>query len=113
MLYALLALVVLVAGGLGFMYLRVLRLKYGHKDSNYGFVQHSPKTIPENKEDLVLPGSRSQPKLSELEDVKETLEAGLRVVKSPPQKAKIRPFNTREDIRRSYLIDALLERPKF
>ena len=97
------------------MYLRVLRLKYGLKDSNYGFVQHSPKTIPVNKEDLVLPGSRSKPVGSGLEDVKATLEKGLTVSKPAlrRRKTKKRPFTTREDIRRSYLIDALLERPRF
>lgn len=96
-------------GVLSFLLIRYLRMQLGLREQGYGGgVQHSPKLEPDlGNEEIFLPGSR----VSDLVDSDAEL-AAYDVQASSSSKAK-RLFRSKEDIRRSYIIDALLERPKF
>lgn len=98
---------------IGLFYIRYLRLKYGLKDSNSGGVQHISQLAPKvSSDDLALPGSR----LGEdqrLKKVKEEMSHGLHIETYKKSKTKRKLDMTRMDLKRSYMIDALLERPKF
>ncbi|MEM7375236.1 MAG: hypothetical protein AAF587_41965 [Bacteroidota bacterium] len=97
----------------GLFYIRYLRLKYGLKDSNSGGVQHINQMPPKvNNDDLALPGSRVGIDKRILK-VKEEMSHGLHIETYKKTKPKRKLGMTRADLKRSYMIDALLERPKF
>ncbi|MCI4667705.1 MAG: hypothetical protein MRZ79_06050 [Bacteroidia bacterium] len=88
------------------LYIRYLRNKYVRPNTSLGNFQQLAKRPPKVDTTIpFLPGSKVGGKaiLEDLE-VKVSKREGRR---------KDRPFSTREDIRRSYLIDALLEKPKY
>ena len=87
---------------------RYIRIKFGLKDSNYSGVQRIPrKSPPKNPEDAFLPGSRSGED-SSVELLKKHLEQDAPVKKKKKQKAV---FTSKLDIKRAYIIDAILDKP--
>ncbi|MEL6695739.1 MAG: hypothetical protein AAFU33_22730 [Bacteroidota bacterium] len=86
------------------LYVRYLRVRVGLGDSAGGGVQRMPQRAPTRPlNEAFLPGSRTGS--SSKKDKEEE--------PAPRKKRKARPFTSKADIKRSYIIDALLERPKF
>lgn len=97
----------LIVGLLLFLFIRYLQMRAGLKDQFSGVQHASRKDPPAPDEEIFLPGSRLGS--SALPGV--TIDRPESPQKTS-SKAK-RLFRSKEDIRRSYIIDALLERPKF
>jgi len=88
------------------LYIRYLRNRYVLPNRTTGNLQQLNKRPPKVDTTLpFLPGSKVGEK-KYLEDLE------VRVT-TPKKKKKLRYFSSKEDIRRSYIIDALLEKPKF
>ena len=95
-----------------YLFFRYLRIHFGLKDSNYGGVQHSLQVPPAvSTEELFLPGSRADEEDAVIK-IKKALEEGLEVKVSKASKHK-KLFRNKQDIKRAYIIDKLLERPKW
>lgn len=96
-------LAVLAASGLIYLMIRYLLFVSGYKDNNYPIVQRAERQLP--PKDLsapFLPGSRSDsPKSKEAPKVEEV-----------PRKARKKTYKgfTREEIRRSFLLDELFSK---
>ncbi|MDP5171622.1 MAG: hypothetical protein NWR72_15355, partial [Bacteroidia bacterium] len=85
------------------VYLRYLYIRWGLKDRNYAAVQRLERQeISRETADSFLSGSRSV--INEPEDKE-------RYTRDKPKPH--RPFGTLADIRRSYMIDAILDKPKW
>lgn len=96
-----------------YLLLRYLWIVSGLKDSNSGGVQHSARLEPTRlSEEPFLPGSRAGMEDS-VARIKEEMSRGLKIQTFKKRGNSRRPFNTKADIRRSYIIDAILERPKW
>lgn len=96
-----------------YLLLRYLWIASGFKDSNSGGVQHTSKLDPPKpKEEPFLPGSRAG-----MDDavarIQEEMKHGLKIQTFKKRRNAYRPFSSKQDIRRSYIIDAILERPKW
>ncbi|MEL6131769.1 MAG: hypothetical protein AAFR59_00145 [Bacteroidota bacterium] len=88
------------------LYIRYLRVRAGLGDNAGGGVQRMPQRAPSRPlNEAFLPGSRSTGKKKE--EKEEKPKSG------DIKRKKARPFTSKADIKRSYIIDALLERPKF
>ncbi len=108
--------IVILLGIIGFLYLRFQALQRRMREEGSGSTQYLAKMPPaKTGEELFLPGSRlgerSGPgKGAGLAD----LEVKAEVTKVQKRTARRRGIiRSRADIRKSYIIDALLERPKF
>lgn len=91
---------------LGFVLLvffRFLSIRWGFKDRNYGRVQRL------EKQEIAYKASTSFLRGSQLVD--NDLEDLL--ADPPPREARPRPFQTRAEIRRSFLVDILLDKPRW
>lgn len=97
-----------------FLYLRHLWTKLGFKDNNYGGVQNMPRMAEQkNHEEAFLPGSRSDQDDS-IERIARVMAEGLEIQTfSNNKKPKPKIFKSKSDFKRAYIIDALLERPKY
>ncbi|MEZ4829925.1 MAG: hypothetical protein R3C61_27125 [Bacteroidia bacterium] len=97
-----------------YLYLRHLWTKLGFKDSNYGGVQNMPRLVEYKlTEEAFLPGSRAG-EADSLEKIAKVMAEGLEIQKfKNKKKAKPRVFTSKRDFQRAYIIDALLEKPKF
>lgn len=84
-------------------YLRYLYIRFGLKDRNYTQVQHSLK---ENKRMDSSSGFLSGSKLIQNEPEDKNRYARHK-------KKKTLPFRSTADIKRSYIIDAILDKPKW
>lgn len=84
-------------------YLRYLTIRMGLKDRNYTQVQHSLK---ENKRLDNSSGFLGGSKV--IQNEPEDKDRYTR-----PKKKKRLPFRNTEDIKRSYIIDAILDKPKW
>ena len=73
-----------------------------------------PRLIPEkNLSEAFLPGSRSENEDS-LQKISKVMEEGLEIKKfSKKKRPSGRMFSSKKDFKRAYIIDALLERPKW
>ncbi len=110
-LIGILIVVSLVAGVLLFRYIRIL---LGSKDKNYGGIQRSPRLDPPREtEKEFLPGSFMDRTF--IDEIHKELEGGLKVTGSEDEKGKPkkRIFFTKKDVIRSYIVDALLDKPKY
>ncbi|MEL6624309.1 MAG: hypothetical protein AAFQ83_13535 [Bacteroidota bacterium] len=88
------------------LYVRYLRVRVGLGDSAGGGVQRMPQRAPTRPlNEAFLPGSRTGSSSKK--------DKGKEEEPAPRKKRKARPFTSKADIKRSYIIDALLERPKF
>ena len=96
----------------GFLYFRHLRIQLGFKDSNYGRVQHTQR-LPKPKEAQgnFLPDSRANLP-DAVDEIAKAMEEGLEVFQFR-RKRKNNPMGSKLDMKRAYIIDAILERPKF
>ncbi|WNJ20524.1 hypothetical protein [Pontibacter sp. G13] len=98
----------------GYLFYRHLRMRLGIKDSNYGGVQHiSRQPPPPPPHEEFLPGSRAN-----LPNAVEALEQETQGVSSPYEEPKRtsnrrKVYKSKEDIKRSYMLEALLEKPKW
>lgn len=96
------------------LYLRYRRIQARIRDTLPGRVQHSERLEPPKEVQPFLPGSRLQDRMADLGKELETLEVKPEVRKTPKKTAKRRSVvRSHADIRRSYIVDTLLERPKF
>ncbi|MEL7340637.1 MAG: hypothetical protein AAGM67_09140 [Bacteroidota bacterium] len=101
----------LIVGYLAFRYLRIL---LGSKDKNYGGIQRSPRLDPPSEaEKEFLPGSFMDRTF--IDEIHKELEGGLKVTGTDDdeKKPKRRIFFSKKDVIRSYIVDALLDKPKF
>lgn len=101
----------LIASYLMFRYLRIL---LGSKDKNYGGIQRSPRLDPPKEpEKEFLPGSFMDRTF--IDEIHKELEGGLKVTGSDDEdkKPKRRLFFSKKDVIRSYIVDTLLDKPKF
>lgn len=99
---------------LAYLLVRYLRIRIGLKDSNYGGVQHSLREVPPPPpESLFLPGSRSD-NAPTVAEIMQELEKDMKVQKNIGRKRKREPvFQNKLDIKRAYIIDAILDKPKW
>ncbi|MDX2247695.1 MAG: hypothetical protein SF052_13000 [Bacteroidia bacterium] len=111
---ALIIILLAIAAFMGFLYFRHLWVKLGFKDNNYGGVQNMPRLAEaKNHEEAFLPGSRSGQDDS-LEKIAKVMAEGLEIQKlTKRKKQRPRLFTSKKDFQRAYIIDALLEKPKF
>ena len=111
---AILIILLMVALFTAFLFFRHLRIQLGFKDSNYGRVQHTqrlPKT--KEKQETFLPGSRADLP-DAVDEIAKAMEEGLEVFQfKKKKKNKGNPLGSKLDMKRAYIIDAILERPKF
>lgn len=106
---------VLISIAILFLYLglRYLWIIAGLKDNNSGAVQHSSRAIPPNlSQEPFLPGSRAGMG-DAVAQLQEEMKQGLKIQTFKKRSNAYRPFSSKQDIRRSYIIDAILERPKW
>ncbi|MEO0473804.1 MAG: hypothetical protein AAF206_29610 [Bacteroidota bacterium] len=98
---------------IAYLGLRYLRLLLRTKDSNYGGVQRSLRPSEKKAtEGAFLPGSRVD--IDDLfAEIDKELDNGLEVEILGKKSAMQQMFGSKNDIKRSYIIDAILERPKF
>lgn len=98
----------------GYLYLRYRRIQARVRDTLPGRVQHSEQLEPPKEVEPFLPGSRLQERMADFGKELDTLEVTPEVSKPKKKTAKRRSvIRGHADIRRSYIVDALLERPKF
>ncbi|MEM7659417.1 MAG: hypothetical protein AAF399_25080 [Bacteroidota bacterium] len=110
---AFITLLIVLLSLFGFLLFRYLRIRFGFKDSNYGGVQHIRQREPKpDVENLALPGSRMGTE-KRVADVREEMKQELHIQTYRDAGKKRKLFVSKADIKRSYIIDALLERPKF
>ncbi|MEM9986949.1 MAG: hypothetical protein AAF804_17795 [Bacteroidota bacterium] len=110
-----LILIGLILATFALLYLRYLALQRRMKEAGSGSVQYTGKMEPPKlDDDLFLPGSRLGERMdgrpSELANLEVTPEVNKPKKRTARRRGIIRD---RADIRRSYIVDALLERPKF
>ena len=67
---------------------------------------------PKEKQEVFLPGSRSDLPDS-IDMIAKTMKEGLEIYKFRKKKRKKNPLGSKLDLKRAYIIDAILERPKF
>ena len=94
---------------LGLLGVRYLLIRSGNRQAGGGGVQRleqKPKGRPLNES--FLPGSRTGSS-DQIDGEKDQKSAKG----SSKKKRRVRPFTSKADIKRSYIKDALLERPKF
>ena len=95
------------------LWFRYLQIRLGFKDSNYGGVQHIRQMPPKpDPQAISLPGSRMG-EAQLVEDLRKEMKQELHIQTYGKNKYKRRLFVSKADIRRSFIIDSLLERPKF
>ncbi len=108
--------VLIAFGFLVFILLFVyLRNRFGLKDKNLGGIQRSPKLPPPKPpEEAFLPGSVIT-RSAAIAEVLEELEKRPRIIELSGEKRKHqhRLFLTKKDVLRSYIVDTLLDKPKF
>lgn len=99
----------------GFLYLRYLRIRANMTQTLTGNVQYSVRRAPSGEPEPFLPGSLLRDRMKDLGKELDDLEVKAEVSpKSRSRKDRRRGvIRSRADIRRSYIVDALLERPKF
>ncbi|MEZ4776078.1 MAG: hypothetical protein R3D00_23075 [Bacteroidia bacterium] len=109
-----LILILTIGAFLLFLYFRHLWTKFGFKDNNYGGVQNMPRMAEQkNHEEAFLPGSRAG-EMDSIEKIAKVMKEGLEIQKfSNNKKPKPRIFKSKSDFKRAYIIDALLEKPKY
>jgi hypothetical protein len=97
-----------------YLFLVYLRNRFGFKDKNYGGIQRSPRLEPPKEPEAeFLPGSETR-RSAELDDILDELEAEAKRTRlAMHSKPKRRIFLTHKEVVRSYIIDALLDKPKF
>ncbi len=111
-LYILAVLAAVLILGFVFFYWRYIKIRFGLKDSNNGAVQHSRRAVPPpSAEDLFLPGSHMEQDQQEIlmEHIKNTPQ----IEQISPNRKKKKLFRNKEDIKRAYIADALLDKPKW
>ncbi|MFK7923219.1 MAG: hypothetical protein AB8H47_14745 [Bacteroidia bacterium] len=106
---------ILIVFGLiaGILLIRYLRILMGSKDKNYGGIQRSSRIDPPKEtEKEFLPGSIMDRTF--IDEIHKELEGGLKVTGDDEnKKTKRRLFFTKKDVMRSYIVDALLDKPKY
>ena len=106
--YILFCIFLLITLPLTYIGFRYIRIKFGFKDNNYSGVQRiSRKSPPKKSSEAFLPGSRSGED-SSVEMLKKHL-----AVDEPRKKKKKQKtiFTSKLDIKRAYIIDAILDKP--
>ena len=100
-----------IALPLAYIGLRYVRIKFGFKDNNNSGVQRiSRKSPPKRVDDMFLPGSRAEED-SSLEALKRTLRQNQPVKKTSSRQEPL--FTSKKDIKRAYIIDAILDKPRW
>ncbi|MEL6670644.1 MAG: hypothetical protein AAFR61_00485 [Bacteroidota bacterium] len=102
-------------GLFSFMILRyLLNYRLGVRNAASVRVQRSQRQAPPPKEEgLFLPGSHAQQEDS-VSSLIEELEKGRNLQKSQRKMRKsLLGFSTKEDLKRAYLLDSLLDKPKW
>lgn len=108
------AILVLALALYTYLYIRYRRIQERIQDSLTGKVQHMEKLVPPQEYEPFLPGSRLTDRMSELGKELDQLEVKPEIRRPHKKTAKRRGIvSSRGDIRKSYIVDALLERPKF
>lgn len=102
----LIVLLSILVGFILFLLLRFLYVRAGFKDRNYAGVQRSfREEIPDDMGQSFLPGSRSSD---------DSQDAEMELLDSLGQRKRRRlPFSSKKDIKRSYIMDALLDKPRW
>ncbi|GAB4420341.1 MAG: hypothetical protein OHK0039_33810 [Bacteroidia bacterium] len=105
-----------IALAAAYLYVRYLLLRLGLKDSKSGGVQHTPRAIPPKprSDEPFLPGSRmGLPDENSSELIHHIMSEGLAIYRQQYIKPRYtrRLFTSKQDIRRSYFIDALIDKP--
>jgi len=109
-----LAIILIFLGLYGYLFLRHWLGNLRRKDSYLGGVQHAPKLAPEHVPAPVLPGSRLGERVEGRPKELDSLEVKATFKRIPKKTARRRGIiSSKSDIRKSYIVDALLERPKF
>lgn len=99
----------------------LLRLRYGYvqgrlKRGREGGVQHSSLLLPpKDTTTEFLPGSRAGMEDS-VEKIKKVMAEGLHIKRLDAEKRRRRhplAFTTKRDIMRAYIVDAILDKPKW
>jgi hypothetical protein len=107
----------ILASALGlyvFLYQRYQRIQANMRDVLSGRVQHMERLPPPAVYEPFLPGSRLQDRMGDLGRGLDSLEVTPEVTRAKKRTARRRSLvRGHADIRRSYIIDALLEKPKF
>ena len=96
------------------LYLRFLFFKYGDKDSKYPIVQHSNKKLPPPPDpEPFLPGSRMGGEFNE--DAEKAMKEGLELTEFKEErfKKKHHLLGTKEDIKRAFILDDILDKKFF
>ena len=106
--YILFCILLFITLPLAYIGFRYLRIKFGFKDNNYSGVQRIPRqSPPKNSSEAFLPGSRAGDD-SSVELLKKHLQEDETTKKKKKPK---RVFNSKLDIKRAYIIDAILDKP--
>ncbi len=97
-----------------YLYIRYRNIQERMQDLLTGKVQHMEKLVPPKEYEPFLPGSRLKDRMGDLGQELDHLEVKPEIRRPHKKTAKRRGIvSSRGDIRKSYIVDALLERPKF
>jgi hypothetical protein len=113
----LLILLLLLLVSTGLLYFRYVLSWRRSERGSYGGVQHTTRMpAPKLGDELFLPGSRLGERVDSRDKELDTLEVKAEITRPKKKKNQTRHrgiIRNKADIRRSYIVDALLERPKF